>query len=368
MTPAPAPEGTRTVHLVLPGDVGDPATPSGGNTYDLRLRDGLAATGWSVSTVLAHGGWPRPGPGDQAALDHALAAVPDGACVLLDALVGCSAPDVVTAHLPRLRAVALVHLPLADETGLSPADAAGLDAGERRVLRSCAAVVATGSTVAHRLTEHHGVPAQRVHLAHPGVDPAPATAASDGGTRLLCVASLTPRKGHDVLVEALARIADLPWTCACAGAVHRSRDFVDRVERLVERHRLGGRVRLLGPRTGDDLAALYAKADLLVLASRAEPYGMVVTEALARGIPAVVCEVDGLPEALGRARDGQLPGLLVPPGDPGALAAALRAWLTDPELRGRCRAAAADRRTVLPTWATTAAAVAAVLEGSRRTG
>ena len=94
-------------------------------------------------------------------------------------------------------------------------------------------------------------------------------------------------------------------------------------------------MRFAGPRTGADLERSYAAADLLVLASRAETYGMVVTEALARGLPVVAAEVGGLTEALGHGADGIRPGLLVPPDDPAALGAALRAWLGDAELRER---------------------------------
>ena len=107
----------------------------------------------------------------------------------------------------------------------------------------------------------------------------------------------------------------------------------------------------LGPRTGADLDRSYAAADLMVLASRAETYGMVVTEALARGLPVVAAEVGGLTEALGHGADGIRPGLLVAPNDPGALGAALRAWLGDAGLQrpvapGRPRAPRVAARMV----------------------
>ena len=118
--------------------------------------------------------------------------------------------------------------------------------------------------------------------------------------------------------------------------------------------------------TGADLDRSYAAADLLVLASRAETYGMVVTEALARGLPVVAAEVGGVPEALGHGADGMPPGLLVPPGDPAALGAALRAWLGDAELRRRLRRAARERRASLAGWSTTTSIVAGVLAGAAR--
>lgn len=352
----------REVHVVLPGGVDDPAAPSGGNTYDLRVCAYLTAAGWLVRQIAAPGDWPRPTAAGSARLAEALAAIPVGAVVLLDGLVACAAPEAVLSQAGRLRLAVLVHLPLADETGLAPAQAADLDDREARTLRAAAAVIATSDATGQRLLTRHALAPARVRVAAPGVDPAPVTAASDHGSRLLCVASVTPRKGHDVLVAALARLAGLRWNCVCAGPLDRDPDHADRVRSLVVQHGLDHRVRWTGPLGSADLAARYASADLLVLPSRAEPYGMVVTEALARGVPVLGTTVDGVPEALGHAPDGTLPGLLVPPDDPSALAVALHTWLTEPGPRRRLRAAAAQRRTTLHDWAGTAAAIAAVLE------
>ena len=171
---------------------------------------------------------------------------------------------------------------------------------------------------------------------------------------------MTPAKGHDVLVAALTRIADLPWRCVCVGSLDRDPGFVDRLRREVRGGGLGDRVRFVGARTGADLDAAYAGADLLVLASRAETYGMVVTEALARGLPVVATAVGGLPEALGRSPGGR-PGLLVPADDPAALAAALRCWLDEPGVRQRLRAAVQDRRATLSGWSATSERIRRVL-------
>jgi len=362
------------VHIVLPGDIDDPAAPSGGNRYDRQVCDGLTAAGWSVRELAVPGAWPQPTPTDRARLAGALAGVPDKSTVLLDGLVACATPDVVAPEAGRLRLVALVHLPLADETGAPPE----LDAREREALHAVAAVVATSAWTAQRLVERHDLPAAKVHVATPGVNAAPLgaapptegpgprrphTAGVDDGGRLLSVAAVTPRKGHDLLVGALAALADRPWTCVVAGALNRAPDHVERVRRMIAVHALSERIRLVGPRSGADLDATYAAADLLVLPSRAEPYGMVVTEALARGIPVVATAVDGVPEALSHAPDGSVPGLLVPPENPAALAGALRRWLTEPDTRDRLRASARARRATLDGWPVTIDRLARVLEG-----
>jgi glycosyltransferase involved in cell wall biosynthesis len=344
------------VHLVFPGDVDDPGSPSGGNAYDRRLAAGLPT---AVREHRVDGAWPWPDARARARLAEVLAALPDGAPVLLDGLVACSAPEAVVPEAGRLRPVVLVHLPLGADTGLGKDDAADLDARERATLRAATAVVATSAAAARRLVERHGLPAERVHVAPPGVDPAPETIGSRAADRLLCVAAVTPRKGQDVLVRALATLGDLRWTCACVGDI-RVPAYADEVRKLIAAHGLT-EVRLAGPLTGEDLAAAYAAADLLVLPSHAETYGMVVTEALARAVPVVASDVDGVREAMGRAGSGR-PGRLVPPGDPDALAGALRRWLTDAGLRSRLRAAARERRRTLPRWAATVRAVAAVLD------
>ncbi|WBB76175.1 glycosyltransferase family 4 protein [Micromonospora sp. WMMD1128] len=337
------------VHVVLPGDIDDPANPSGGNAYDRHVCRGLAALGWTVREHQVPGGWPHPGEPERAALAGLLGALPDGATVLLDGLVASTVPDVLAPHAARLRLAVLVHLPIEDEA-------------ERRALAAATAVVTTSEWTRRRLLARYPLAPDRVSVAPPGVDPAPLASGTPGGGRLLCVAAVTPIKGHDLLAAALAEIADLDWTCDWIGPLDRDPAFVHRLRRRLTATGLTGRVRLAGPRAGADLADAYAAADLLVLPSRRETYGMVVTEALARGVPVLASETGGLPATLGRAPGGDRPGLLVPPDDAGAAAGALRRWLTDPGLRDRLRRAARQRRDTLTGWPVTVDRLATALK------
>ncbi|MET8825052.1 glycosyltransferase family 4 protein [Streptomyces sp. NPDC004610] len=355
------PMSLRTVHFVMPAGVDDPAAPSGGNAYDRRICLDLPGFGWRVRRHLVAGAWPRPGRDARAELAGLLAALPDGAVVLLDGLVACGVPETVLPEADRLRLAVLVHLPLGDETGLGPEAAGELDTRERALLRGVPAVIATSDWAARRLVAHHGLAPDRVHVATPGADIAPLASGTDGVSRLLCVAAVTPRKGQHRLVEALARVAELPWSCVCVGALTQDPAYVDRLRALIARHGLTDRVELAGPRTGAALDASYATADLMVLTSYAETYGMAVTEALARGVPVLATDVGGLPEAVGRAPDGGVPGILVPPEDPAALAAELRGWFGEPDVRRRLKAAARGRRAALDGWASTAKSLAGVL-------
>ena len=351
------------VHFVIPDGIDDPARASGGNAYDRHLCRGLTSIGWSVHEHAVPGCWPRPDAASFAALDGVVQQIPDDAVVLLDGLVASTAPDVLLTQARRLRLVVLVHMPL----GHRPADD-GADARmrERAVLSVAAAVVTTSAWSRRRLLELYSLSADRVHVAEPGVNAADLATGTAAGEALLCVAAVTSDKGHDVLLDALATITDLSWHCVCVGSLDRDPAFVEALRRRSLDDGLGDRVWFLGPRTGADLDRSYAAADLLVLASRAETYGMVVIEALARGLPVVAADVGGLTEALGHGADGIRPGLLVPPDDPAALGAALRAWLGDAELRGRLRRAACERRESLPGWSTTTSVIAGVLAGASR--
>ncbi|MFF5081637.1 glycosyltransferase family 4 protein [Actinoplanes sp. NPDC000266] len=330
---------------VLPGGIDDPAAPSGGNRYDRAV---LCRLHRDVHELAIGGTWPSPSPASRRALQWALADIPDGALVLVDGLVGCGVPELLAPHAGRLRMAVLVHLPLSDETGLTAEQAADLRAKERAALHLATTVIATSEAAAAHVAAMHGLP--RVEVAAPGVGRFPAAEPHPDGHRLLCVASVSPRKGQDLLVGALENeLPGLRWKCTFAGALVNPVPY------------LSGRIQFVGPLAGADLDAAYANTDLFVLPSRNETYGMVVTEALARGIPVLATAVGGVPEALGTTPLG-LPGMLVPPEDRTALAAALRDWLTDPALRASLRAAALQRRETLPSWTATAERVTEILD------
>jgi len=358
---------STTVHLLAPSGVSDSGRPSGGNVYDLRLADALRAAGRPVVLHEVASG----------RLGEVLAKVPDGATAVVDGLVGSPDPDALAAHRDRVVSVLLMHLPL----GVPVPGQLPRSAEERRSVLLAAAVVCTSRWTRDWLATAYGVPDGRLHVAAPGVEPASLSPGTDTGGRLLSVGAITPVKGHDVLVDALARLADLDWTWTLVGAAL-DPDHAGAVWSALCRAGLDGRVRLAGVLTGTGLADAYAEADLLVLPSRHETFGMVATEALARGLPVVATDVGGVREALSGGRGGRvgpggldgaspgrlpgtLPGMLVGPEDPDALAAALRLWLASPERRASLRAAAACRRTRLSGWAETARVVGAVLDGLR---
>jgi len=333
------------VHVVMPAGVRDPARPSGGNVYDLRVCAGLAARGWSVREYEVVGEWPHPDDAALSALGGLLESVPNGDTVLVDGLVGSAAPKALAAHTDRLRIVLLMHMPLDHER-------------EVQALGAVDVVIVTSSWTKRWLLDAYRLDAARVRVAVPGTDPATLAQASEDGRRLLVVGPVSVGKGHDTLLAALERLVDLDWQLDCVGSLDVDPATAEQVVEWASRS--GGRVRVHGPMVGPRLDAAYASADLVVHPSRAETYGMVLCEALARGIPVVASDVGGTSEALGMAdrdRGAEAPGLLVAPGDVDALAAALRLWLSDADARRRLRAAARERRGDLPSWDATVVAV-----------
>jgi len=342
---------TVPLYAVLPDGIDDPARPSGGNIYDRRVLDGLAHRGRPVVELPVAGSWPTPEPAALHELDALLVGIPEGALVLVDGLVASGAAAVLPRYASRLRVVVLLHMPV------------GPDSGEARVLGSAAAVLTTSVWARERIRGWYG--ARPVHVAVPGVDPvdpAPPHRSAPGGTSFLCVAAVHPGKGHDLLFEALAALGDRAWTLTCVGSLEVDPDHVAALQTQVYARSWERRVIFTGPLAGRALGAAYDVADLLVLPSRSESYGMVVVEALAHGLPVVATAVGGVPEALGHAPVGALPGLLVQPEDAGGLAGALRAWLDDPSLRERLAHATARRRPALRRWAETVDDVEAVLD------
>lgn len=356
----------RSLHFVVPDSVDDRSRPSGGNTYDVRVIDELKHLGWAVHVHTVPGRWPCPDDRARATLALTLARVPRGAVVVIDGLVASGTPEVVVPEADRLVVVVLVHLPLGaipdrpralpDRPGDRPVHEA-----EREVLAGAAAVVATSDWTRSLLLDRYALDPDLVHVAEPGVDCAPVAHGTPAGTELLCVAAVVPDKGHAQLVSALAQLRELDWRCTCAGAVDLDPDFAASLVHQVECAGIRHRVRFVGPLAGTELDHRYAVSDLLVVPSRIETYGLVVTEALARGIPVVANAVGGVPAAMGRAPDGTRPGLLVPADDVGALGAALRSWLVDGHLRDRLRRSARERRPILAPYATTARAISEVL-------
>lgn len=325
--------------------------PSGGHAYNAQVLRHWPGEGPVVVELDA--AWPD---GDQAAVAALRDAVFAHEVTVVDGLVGAAHPEVFAAAATAgRRTVLLVHLPLPEEGGLPLARRTILSARERRSVEEAWRVVATSNAAAVDLADRYG--RTDVIAVPPGADPAP-IAAVHRPPHFIQVAAIGARKNQATTLAALSRLTDLDWTATLIGPIAEP-GYAERIRSSAQK---SGRVRVAGPLRGADLAAAYAGADLLVHPATYETFGMVVTEALARAIPAIVGAGTGAVEALASGSDSDvLPGTAVDPADPDALAAALRRWLTDPELRLSWRRRALAARPQLRIWPQVAAELAAAV-------
>jgi glycosyltransferase involved in cell wall biosynthesis len=359
----------RALEFVIPGDL---QSATGGYLYDRTMVAGLRALGWRVEVHTLDASFPAPSPDALAQAARVFAGLPDEACVLVDGLALGAMPQVLESHARRLAVVALIHMPLAFEFGIAAAVAERRRHEEERALELVRHVIVTSRNTERDLAAY-GVDRSRLTVVEPGVwktslPDGPRVRAADDPIKLLCVATIQAGKGHELLIDALAPLAHLPWHLQCVGSLTRSPAAVQRLVEQVERLGLTDRVMLAGERPHAELRALYLGADLFVLPTLRESYCLAVAESLAHGLPVISSRTGAIPELVGAAAGiaaGMPAGLLIEPGDRAALLAALERTLTDGALRSSMRAAALAARARLRPWPEACERMARVLDRYR---
>lgn len=345
---------TRTLEFLIPGDI---RTATGGYVYDRRMVAELRARGWKVTVHPLDASFPTPSDAALAHADRVLASIPSQTWVLVDGLALSAMPAVVRAHAARLALLALIHMPLTAGVENDPERLRRVRQGEAAALQTVRHVFVTGQGSRAALLGY-GVAAEQISIVEPGTDEAPlARRVPDGIVKMLCVATVHPGKGHDLLIDALAPLASLPWRLTCVGSLTHSPDTVARLRAELHRHGLSDRVALIGEVGPEALARHFLQADLFVLATRFESYCMAVAEALAHGLPVVSTRTGAIPDLVGTQA-----GLLAAPGDLEALRAVLTAVLGQPGLLAGLARGAATVRQRLPSWSDAGARLAQVLE------
>jgi glycosyltransferase involved in cell wall biosynthesis len=342
------------VAFVIPGDLN---LATGGYAYDRQVLAHLPGFAIAPRHVALPGSFPAPSAHDLAETARIIDALPPDMPLLIDGLAYGAMPDTLIAQFRR-PIVALVHHPLCLEAGLSAERAQALKVVETQALAHARRVIVTSSLTARTLGADFGVPADMITVAEPGTEPARRSRGSGGATvAILAVGSIVPRKGYDVLVAALARIRDLDWSLTIAGPDDRSPPAVAALRSQIDELGLGDHIALAGPLSVPALDAAYAASDLFVLSSHYEGYGMVLAEAMARGL-AIVTTTGGA--AADTVPDGA--ALKVPPGSVDAMSAALRRAIGEPGLRRQLSDAAWQAGQKLPRWPDTTRRIAEVLK------
>lgn len=340
------------VIFAYPGEL---STNTGGYAYDRHVIKQLGELGWTVNPLPLGHGFPFPRQSIQMDAEKKLDALPDGSLVLIDGLAFGILHEWAERNTHRLRIMALVHHPLALETGLQQADKVRLEVSERLALKAAHHVVVTSPATARTLEASYDVPSEKISVAVPGTEPPGSAPVRDEIPHIVSVGTLTRRKGHDILLQALAEIRDLTWRATIAGS-----DELDKAtvrELHVLRRELDLQLRVDMPGALADVRPLMASGEIFALASRYEGYGMVFAEALTHGLPIIACRAGAVPEVV--PHDG---GILVDVDDVQAFADALRRLLTDADLRQRLSHGAAEAGARLPGWLDTAQTISRKLK------
>lgn len=337
--------------LIIPGPL---ETLTGGYIYDRQVVTQLRERGHDVRVVELEAALPHTAAIGDRALDAALDELPDGELVVLDGLAAGAHPEPLHQHATRLRLVLLIHHPLALETGLDPEQRQHMTKTERRAIAAARFSICTSAQTERTLCRDYGASPERVGVARPGVTPPRTRAprpALEAPWQLLCVATLTPRKGHLTLLRSLAQLSELPWQLRCIGSLERDRAETDRICDFITQQGLDRRVTLVGELQPDELHQAYESAHLFTLASHYEGFGMAYAEALAHGVPVIGTSVGATAEIVPAGA-----GVLVPAGDVERLTDALQQFLTRPSVRAELAANADAASAQVFSWSETTTA------------
>lgn len=330
---------------------------SGGYAYDRRMVTGLRAAGHGVDVIELAGRHPLADDAARQSAAEAWAALPSDATPIIDGL-GLPAFGEMADVLAARPTVGLIHHPTALETGFTEDERERLRAAERRLMPLLSRVIVTSEPTAERLVADFGVQHARISVVVPGTEQAPRhTGSADGPCRVLSIGTLVPRKGHDVLMRALARLPDLDWHLTIVGAPDRDTVHAHGLRALAEELNVASRVVFAGEVMDAALEGLWQQADIFALATYWEGYGMAIAEALKRGIPVAV--------TAGGAAGALVPpeaGAVCPSGDVEQLSKALRRMIFGKDLRAYLAENAWQAGRQLPGWDDQSRAFAAALQ------
>lgn len=344
-----------TAIFAIPGDID---TPTGGYAYARRLIAASPQVGLDFRVMPLPADFPEPSSESIMAASRALQAVHPEVPVLVDGLAFGAMPAYLLDGVAAPLAV-LLHHPLGLENSGDTTKAHRLLRSERAALPHARAVVVPSEATKSDVVTHLGANPHLITVAPPGLD-LPATTRTeprDSVPLLLSVGSLTPRKGHDVLIAALERLTEKPWRTVIAGAADRDTGWAERLMAQADLAGLTGRITFTGALAPTALEALYTEASLFCLPSRHEGYGMVFAEAMAHGLPVVAADIAAAREVIPTGA-----GLHVPPDDPAALAEAIARLLDAPDTARAMGETGAARAAAMPSWANTAARVGSALQ------
>ncbi|MEP1443672.1 MAG: glycosyltransferase family 4 protein [Hyphomicrobiales bacterium] len=343
------------IRFIIPGDIN---TPSGGFRYDRTILEEWRALNVAFDLVSLPGSYPMPSDADKALAFSIIDECDDADITIVDGLAGGGFPELMEQVSKSAPCVSLLHHPLSLENGISKQDARFLEATERKGLNFTQAVITTSPATSKTVAELFSLDKTAIHTVEPGVTRANHIAFRDTPPlSILSVGSITQRKGHDILIKALAFLEDYPWQLTIIGPQNFDPDCVTKLNSLCSELGVAHRVTFLDSLSEEALSNEYAKADIFALASRYEGYGMAYAEAIVRGIPVVGTTAGAIPDTVPLEA-----GLLVCADDVDAFSNALGSMLNDTSLRQQKHLGALAVEPDFPTWSGSAKKFLEILE------
>ena len=339
--------------FAVPGNI---TLPTGGYAYARKIFELLPDYGVNVKRIELSQTFPHPDNATIAATSHIFAQLPPTMPILVDGLAYGAMPPMLVDQIAS-PITALVHHPLAYETGVVEADKRRFIAFETHALKKAAKVIANSQPTARLLMREYGVLADKLTVAQPGTEAAPRATGSGSPYELLAIGAVIPRKGYTVLIDALSQMTCRDWRLTIVGATSHNPIYTNKVHEAIAQAGLYRQVELTGAISDHDLQVRFSKADVFVMPSLFEGYGMVLSEAVARGLP-IVCSTGG---AMAETVSDDI-AIKVPPGDVQALAKALDIILIDGALRKKLSDASWAEARRLPSWNGCASVISNVLK------
>ncbi|WP_068005415.1 glycosyltransferase family 4 protein [Pseudovibrio axinellae] len=352
---------SKACYFVFPGDLN---TPTGGYRYDHSIVQGLQKNEWDVSLISLAGNYPTPSSSDRGAAIEALGGIEAPALVVVDGLALGASPDLAKDISNRAILIALVHHPLFLESGMEPKLASALKQSETKALTYAERVIVTSPSTRKTLVSQMSVPPGKVSIVLPGIAQAPEvdqlSSKREAGSalQLLCVGSLVPRKGQLHLVEALGRLKHLNWHLDLIGETSFNPQYTRQVRNQIKRYDLADRIHIHGNVSQAGLMRFYQSADLFVLPTYYEGYGMAFAEAMSFGLPIIASGAGAVTSTVPPSA-----GFHVAAGDATALGDSIEVLLRNDELRNQLSEGSRFAARALPSWSDSAKAFAVVLEG-----
>ncbi len=340
--------------FVIPGDIN---LPTGGYRYDREIINTWKETGIDVELVSLDGSYPFPSDKQKKIAIEEITSFPKADIAVVDGLLGGASPEFLQELSNSMPVVSLLHHPLCLENGLEDKQANTLETSERQGLEFVSSVITTSETTTKTVADLFGFKSANIHTVLPGVNRTKICQGSKNETlNLLCIGSVIHRKGHSVLLKALAKLTHLNWHLDCYGSTSFDEPLFSKLKTMITENGLSGKVIFHGAVDDQQIEDAYAKADLFVLPSQYEGYGMVYAEAIVRGLPIIGTTAGAIPKTVPKGC-----GILVEPENEEMLKQALEKLITDQALRLQYKENTIKAEPNFPTWQGSAKQFARIL-------